>query len=72
MEIWEARLVAHIEMMREDDKQVDIIFNNFLDQICHDVIVYPKVLVKNSRPRQRGNLEREGQEKHDRMFTNYF
>ena len=50
MDAWRASLASHIEAMREDDEETERIFNNYMDQVCDNVHVEPKVQMRGSRP----------------------
>ena len=72
MDAWRARLAAHIEAMHEDDDPSEGIFNNYMDQVRDTVHVQPEVQCGGSQPGRAANVERERQEGHDKMFTDYF
>lgn len=72
MEAWRARVAANLQEMQEGDQLEDNIFTSFLDEVRDDSTLEPTVQVGGSRPGRHGNLEREREEGHARMFSDYF
>ena len=72
MEAWRLRLTASKQRLFHDDDEDEAMLNLVVGQFDVGGDALPRVVHRGSRLGRARNLDRERQQKHDRIFVDYF